>query len=57
VFTDVGDGLAFALLPAPTGVDLLVILDRVIRQIARRLAEEAGVNNTDDADLPPDLFA
>ncbi|HEX2689477.1 MAG TPA: transposase [Kofleriaceae bacterium] len=57
VFTDVGDGLAFALLPAPTGVDLLAILDRVIRQIARRLAEEAGVNNTDDADLPPDLFA
>jgi hypothetical protein len=30
----------------------------VIRQIARRLAKEAaGANDTDDADLPPDLFA
>jgi hypothetical protein len=58
VFTEAGDGLAFALLPAPTGVDLLAILDRVIRQISRRLAREAaGANDTDDADLPPDLFA
>jgi hypothetical protein len=52
------DGLAFALLPAPTGADLLAILDRVIRQISRRLAREAaGANDTDEADLPPDLFA
>jgi hypothetical protein len=58
VFTEAGDGLAFALLPAPTGADLLAILDRVIRQISRRLAREAaGANDTDDADLPPDLFA
>jgi hypothetical protein len=30
--------LAFALLPAPTGKDLLAILDRVIRRVASRLA-------------------
>jgi hypothetical protein len=42
VFTEAGDGLAFALLPAPTGADLLAILDRVIRQISRRLAREAA---------------
>ncbi|TMQ09972.1 MAG: hypothetical protein E6J90_36965, partial [Deltaproteobacteria bacterium] len=30
----------------------------MIRQIARRLAKEAaGAKDTDDADLPPDLFA
>jgi hypothetical protein len=58
VFAEAGDGLAFVLLPVPTGADLLAILDRVIRQIARRLAKEAaGANDTDDADLPPDLFA
>jgi len=32
------DGLAFSLLPAPTGADLLAILDRVIPQVARRLS-------------------
>src|SRR3954464_15051012 len=58
VFTEVGDGLAVALLPAPTGADLLAMLDRVIRQISRRLAREAaGANDTDEADLAPDLFA
>jgi hypothetical protein len=29
----------------------------VIRQVARRLAKEAASNDTDDVDLPPDLFA
>ena len=58
VFAEAGDGLAFVLLPVPTGADLLAILNRVIRQVARRLANEAaGVNDTDDADLPPDLIA
>ncbi len=58
VFAEAGDGLAFVQLPVPTGADLLAILDRVIRQVARRLANEAaGVNDTDDADLPPDLIA
>jgi hypothetical protein len=39
-------------------VDLLAILDRVIRRVARRLADEAGASaNAEDADLPPDLFA
>jgi len=52
------DGLAFALLPAPTGTDLLAILDRVIRRIARRIAEEAGDNDAAGApDASPDLFA
>jgi hypothetical protein len=58
VFAAAGDGLAFVLLPVPTGADLLAILDRLIRQVARRLAKEAtGADDTDDADLPPDLFA
>jgi hypothetical protein len=39
VFADVDDSLAFATLPAPTGAHLLAILDRVIRQVARRLAK------------------
>jgi len=44
VFTQAGDGLSFVRLPAPTGVDLLAILDRVIRRVARRLANEAGAS-------------
>jgi hypothetical protein len=53
VFAEAGNGLAFVRLPVPTGADLLAILDRVIRQVARRLAKEAaGVNDPDDADLP-----
>jgi hypothetical protein len=49
VFAEAGDGLAFVLLPVLTGADLLAILDRVIRQLARRRANEAGgVNDTDD---------
>jgi len=57
VFAEAG-GLAFALLPAPTGADLLAILDRAIRRVACRLANEAGASNdAGDADPPPDLFA
>lgn len=52
------DGLAFALLPAPTGTDLLAILDRVIRRIARRIADETGdYDAAGDPDPCPDLFA
>jgi hypothetical protein len=56
VFTETDAGLAFALLPPPTGRDLLAILDRVIRCVAQRLARE----QPDDAmadDSPPELFA
>jgi hypothetical protein len=56
VFNETDAGLAFALLPPPTGRDLLAILDRVIRRVAQRLARE----QPDDAmadDLPPELFA
>ena len=38
-------GLAFVLLPAPTGADLLAILDRVIRRVARQLANEDGASS------------
>jgi hypothetical protein len=34
--TETDAGLMFTLLPAPTGRDLLAILDRVIRRVARR---------------------
>jgi hypothetical protein len=56
VFTETDADLAFALLPPPTGRDLLAILDRVIRRVAQRLARE----QPDDAmadDPPPELFA
>ncbi len=59
VFTPTADdGLAFALLPAPTGTDLLAILDRVIRRIARRIADESGdYDAAGDLDPCPDLLA
>src|SRR5207342_2643033 len=47
-FAEAGDGLPFVLLPATTGADLLALLDRVIRQVARRLAKKAASNDTDD---------
>ena len=56
VFTETDAGLAFGLLPPPTGRDLLAILDRVIRRGAQRLARE----QPDDAmadEPPPELFA
>ena len=59
VFTPTADdGLAFALLPAPTGTDLFAILDRVIRRIARRIADETGdYDAAGDLDPCPDLLA
>jgi len=56
VFAETDARLAFMLLPAPTGGDLLAILDRVMRRVARRLDRE----EPDDpalADSPPELFA
>jgi putative transposase len=55
VFTPTDDdGLAFALLPAPTGTDLLAILDRVIRRIADETGDYGAAG---DLDPCPDLFA
>ena len=59
VFTPTADdGLAFARLPALIGTDLLAILDRVIRRIARRIADETGdYDAAGDFDPCPDLLA
>jgi hypothetical protein len=46
----------FTLLPAPTGRDLVAILDRVIRCVARRLAREQPDDAAAD-ESPPELFA
>jgi hypothetical protein len=56
VFAETDAGLAFTLLPAPTGGDLLAILDRVMRRVARRLDCEEPDDPT-LADSPPELFA
>jgi hypothetical protein len=56
VFTETDAGLMFTLLPAPTGRDLLAILDRVIRRVARRLAREQPDDAAAD-ESPPELFA
>ena len=50
VFVDDGDGLAFAMHPVPTSADMLAILDRIVRRVARRLADEA--HGDDDSDAP-----
>jgi hypothetical protein len=42
VFVDDDDRLAFALHPVPTSADVLAILDRVVRRIARRLADDCA---------------
>jgi hypothetical protein len=55
VFVDDGDGLAFAMLPVPTSADVLAILDRIVRRVARRLAEEA--KEDDDEATAPDVLA
>jgi hypothetical protein len=41
VFASDGDGLRFVLLPVPTNANVLAILDRITRRVARRLASEA----------------
>jgi hypothetical protein len=41
VFVDDGDQLAFVMHPMPTTSDVLAILDRIVRRLARRLAAEA----------------
>jgi hypothetical protein len=41
VFVDDEDRLAFVLHPVPTSEDVMAILDRIVRRIARRLADGA----------------
>jgi hypothetical protein len=48
VFVDDGEQLRFVMLPVPTNQDVLAILDRIVRRVARRLAAEAR----DDDDMP-----
>src|SRR5258706_10926342 len=55
LFVDDGDGLRFELHPGPTNADVLAILDRLVRRVARRLAADA--RDDDDADAPPDGLA
>jgi hypothetical protein len=41
VFVDADDRLAFALHPVPSSGDVLAILDRIVRRVARRFAHAA----------------
>ena len=56
VFVDDAQGLRFELLPLPTNADVLAILDRLLRRIARRLATLADAD-TFDEDARPDVLA
>ena len=42
-----GDDLRFVMHPVPTNADVVAILDRTMRRVARRLANEA-VEDVDD---------
>jgi hypothetical protein len=55
VFVDDGDQLRFVILPVPTNQDVLAILDRIVRRVARRLAAE--VSDDDNAPAMSDLLA
>ena len=41
VFVESDEGLRFEMLPVPTNTNVLAILDRIMRQLARRLAKDA----------------
>jgi len=41
VFVESDAGLRFEMLPVPTNTNVLAILDRIMRQLARRLAKDA----------------
>jgi hypothetical protein len=51
LFVDEGDRLRFVMRPVPTNADVLAILDRIMRRVARRLADEAS--DLDDEAAPP----
>ena len=55
VFVEDGEGLRFVMLPVPTNADVLAILDRIMRRVARRLSNEA-VDDIDE-DAAPDVLA
>jgi hypothetical protein len=65
VFAEDGAGLRFEMLPVPTNAQVLAILDRIMRRIARRLAKDAARRDLDedaarrdlDEDAAPDLLA
>jgi hypothetical protein len=50
------EGLRFEMLPVPTNADVLAILDRIMRRIARRLANDATSGELDE-DAAPDVLA
>jgi hypothetical protein len=54
VFVQDGGPLAFAMLPVPTSEDVLAILDRIVRRVAKRLGREP---HDDDAPTTPDVLA
>ena len=54
VFVEDGGPLAFAMLPVPTSEDVLAILDRIVRRVAKRLGREP---HDDDAPTTPDVLA
>jgi hypothetical protein len=49
------DGLRFEMHPVPTNGDVVAILDRIVRRVARRLAADARDDN--DADTPPAVLS
>lgn len=53
---DEAHGLRFELVPVPTNAEVLVILDRLVRRIARRFAKLANADAFDD-DARPDVLA
>jgi hypothetical protein len=55
VFVSDGTGLRFEMLPVPTNANVLAILDRIMRQIARRLAKDEAAGALDED--APDLMA
>ena len=43
--------------PVPRGADMIPILDRIVRRVMRRLADEAGADPDESIDPETDLFA
>ncbi len=56
VFALDGEQLRFVELPVPTNQDVLAILDRIVRRVARRLAAEEA-SDDDDAPAMSDVLA
>ena len=54
VFVDDGEGLRFVMHPVPTTADVVAILDRIVRRVARRLADET---RDDDDEVALDVLA